>query len=242
MYIRGIEMNMELNNTRHVKIHQSGFDFLNALRNNNEREWFNSNKNTFETEQANIEAFAGQLLAGLNKNDVIETPSGKKSLYRIYRDIRFSKDITPYKTHWSGSFKRATKYRRGGYYFHIEQGNSFVAGGFWGPSKDDLKLIRDNIAFDSEPLRKILSDETFVSTFGNLQGDQLKTMPKGFNLENEAIDLLRYKQFLLIRKFSDEEVLSADFLSLALNAFQNMRPFFDYMTEILTTDGNGNII
>lgn len=222
-----------------ARIDKSGFDFLNALRNNNERDWFNANKPAFETEQQKVEAFADALLAELNKYDVIETPSGKKSLYRIYRDTRFSKDKTPYKTHWSGSFKRATKYRRGGYYFHIEQGNSFLGGGFWGPSKEDLKLIRDNIAFDAGPLREILNSGSFVSTFGELRGEQLKTTPKGFAADDDAIDLLRYKQFLLIRRFTDEEVLNEDFLSGAAETFRNMRPFFDYMTEILTTDSNG---
>jgi len=222
-----------------ARIDKSGFDFLNALRSNNERDWFNANKPAFETEQQKVEAFADALLAELNKYDVIETPSGKKSLYRIYRDTRFSKDKTPYKTHWSGSFKRATKYRRGGYYFHIEQGNSFLGGGFWGPSKEDLKLIRDNIAFDAGPLRKILNNGSFLSTFGELRGEQLKTTPKGFAADDDAIDLLRYKQFLLIRRFTDEEVLNEDFLSEAAETFRNMRPFFDYMTEILTTDSNG---
>lgn len=229
-------------NLEQIKIHQSGFDFFTALGNNNNRDWFNANRETFETEQNKIEAFADALLAELNKNDVIETPSGKKSLYRIYRDVRFSKDKTPYKTHWSGSFKRATKYRRGGYYFHIEQGNSFVAGGFWGPSKDDLKLIRENIAFDGQPLREILNAEAFVSAFGTLKGEQLKTTPKGFDAEHEAIDLLRYKQFLLIRKFSNDQVLKDNFLAEAAATFQHMRPFFDHMSEILTTDGNGNLI
>jgi uncharacterized protein (TIGR02453 family) len=222
-----------------ARIDKSGFDFLNALRSNNERDWFNANKQAFETEQQKIEAFADALLTELSKSDVIETQSGKKSLYRIYRDTRFSKDKTPYKTHWSGSFKRATRYRRGGYHFHIEQGNSFLGGGFWGPSKEDLKLIRDNIAFDAGPLREILNNGSFLSTFGELRGEQLKTTPKGFAADDDAIDLLRYKQFLLIRKFTDEEVLNEDFLSKATETFRNMRPFFDYMTEILTPDSNG---
>jgi uncharacterized protein (TIGR02453 family) len=222
-----------------ARIYESSLDFLNLLRDHNERDWFSVNKPAFETEQQKMEVFADALLAELNKSDVIETSSGKKSLYRIYRDTRFSKDKTPYKTHWSGSFKRATKYRRGGYYFHIEQGNSFLAGGFWGPSTEDLKLIRENIAFDAAPLREILQSGSFVSTFGELRGEQLKTTPKGFPADHEAIDLLRYKQFLLIRRFTDDEVLNEGFLSAAVETFRNMRPFFDYMTEILTTDSNG---
>jgi uncharacterized protein (TIGR02453 family) len=220
-------------------IPSSSFNFLNALKENNHREWFNANKAVFQKEQQLIETFAEQLLQELNKHDQIETPSGKNSLHRIYRDTRFSKDKTPYKVNWSGSFRRATKYRRGGYYFHLEPGDSFIAGGFWAPNAQDLKRIRDDIAFDPAPLRKILSSKPFVSTFEALQGEQLKTTPKGFEAMHEAIDLLRYKQFLLIKKFTDQEVLSEHFLKEANLTFKNMRPFFDYMSEVLTTDING---
>jgi uncharacterized protein (TIGR02453 family) len=220
-------------------IQASSLAFLELLKENNEREWFNAHKTAFQKEQVLIEAFAQHLLDLMNTHDVIETPSGKKSLYRIYRDTRFSTDKTPYKTHWSGSFKRAGKQRRGGYYFHIESGNSFVAGGFFGPSPQDLKLIRENIAFDAEPLRELLKDQTFIKSFDRLKGEQLKTTPKGFDAEHQDIDLLRYKQFLLVHHFSDEEVLKTDFVASCNQIFKNMRPFFDYMTEILTTDING---
>lgn len=186
-----------------------------------------------------MEEFAEALLAELSTHDVIETPSGKKSLFRIYRDTRFSNDKTPYKTHWSGSFKRATKFRRGGYYFHIEQGNSFVAGGFWGPVPEDLKRIRDEIAFDPAPLRKILNSKSFKTYFKTLEGEQLKKMPKGYPADHEAIDLLRYKQFVLVRRFADKEVLSDNFLKEANLTFKAMRPFLDYMSEALTMDPNG---
>jgi uncharacterized protein (TIGR02453 family) len=230
---------MANSNSKPLQLQSSNFDFLNLLRKNNDREWFNANKEAFQKEQEVIENFADALLHNLNTHDVIETPSGKKSLYRIYRDTRFSKDKTPYKTHWSGSFRRAAKHRRGGYHFHLEQGNSYIAGGFFGPSAEDLKRIREDISFDAKPLRKILNSQSFISTFGTLKGEQLKTTPKGFDANNEAIDLLRFKQFLLIRKFSDAEVLSENFLASADQTFKNMRPFFDYMSEILTTDING---
>jgi uncharacterized protein (TIGR02453 family) len=220
-------------------VHRSGFEFLQALKQNNNRDWFNAHKTLYQEELNKIETFAEALLQQLNTHDVIETPSGKKSVHRIYRDIRFSANKTPYKTNWSGNFKRATKYRRGGYYFQIEPGNSFIAGGFWGPNTQDLKRIRDEIAFDPTPLRKIINSRLFKGTFGTLKGEQLKTAPKGFEAQHEAIDLLRYKQFLLIRKFSDKEVLSKDFFKTAGQTFQHMRPFFDYMSEILTTDTNG---
>jgi len=222
-----------------ITIPKSSIDFLLLLKKHNDRDWFNANKDKFLKEQQYIEVFVNALLEELNSHDVIETPSGKKSLHRIYRDTRFSKEKTPYKTNWSGSFRRATKYRRGGYYFHIEAGNSFIAGGFWGPNPEDLKRIRDDFDFDDAPMRKILKSKTFISTFGTLQGEQLKTTPKGFDAESKAIDLLRYKQFLLIRKFTDKEVMSEEFLSEASKTFKHMRPFFDYMSEVLTTDING---
>ncbi|MEO8770406.1 MAG: DUF2461 domain-containing protein [Ferruginibacter sp.] len=220
----------------------SPINFLKKLKKNNNREWFNAHKDEFINEQQLIASFADALLLELNSHDVIETPSGKKSLHWIYRDVRFSKDKTPYKTEWSGSFRRATKFRRGGYYFRIEPGNSFIAGGFWGPAKEDLKRVRDELAFDAAPLRKILKSKAFVSNFGSLQGEQLKTTPKGFDAGNDAIALLRFKQFLLIRRFTDEEVLSENFLKEAGKTFKHMRPFFDYMSTVLTTDSNGIII
>src|SRR5258708_11337864 len=232
---------MAIPHTEEPRVYQSGFDFLNKLKKNNNREWFNTHKAEFQKELHLIELFADALLQDLNAHDIIETPSGKNSLFRIYRDTRFSNDKTPYKTKWSGSFRRATKYRRGGYHFNIEQGNSFIAGGFWGPVPPDLKRIRDDISFDATPLTKIVKSKSFVSMFSTLKGEQLKTAPKGFNADHEAIDLLRYKQFLLIRPFSDKEVLSNHFLKEAILAFKTMRPFFDYMSEVLTTDNNGRL-
>jgi uncharacterized protein (TIGR02453 family) len=220
-------------------IPSSAMDFLKALKKNNNRDWFNERKDLYLKELQHIELFADALLALLNTEDMIETPSGKKSLHRIYRDTRFSKEKTPYKTNWSGSFKRATKLRRGGYYFHLEAGNSFIAGGFWAPNPEDLKRFRDEVAFDAAALRKILKAKSFVNSFGTLKGEQVKTSPKGFDAANEAIDLLRYKQFLLIRPFSDKEVLDPSFLKEAYATFRHTRPFFDYMSEVLTTDING---
>lgn len=222
-----------------ISIPKSSLDFLVQLKTNNNKPWFETNKPAYLNELNHIENFAGALLHELAKTDVLETASGKKSVYRIYRDIRFSKDKTPFKTFWGGSYTRATAARRGGYYFHLEQGNSFLAGGFWGPNGADLKRIRSEFAHDTESMKKILNSKSFINNFGTLQGEQLKTAPKGFDVNHEAIDLLRYKQFLVIKRFTDEEVLRPNFLEEALETFKNMRPFFDYMSEILTTDING---
>lgn len=221
------------------KIQSSNLEFLKLVKKNNNRDWFNAHKERYLKEQADIIDFADALLVEMNKHDVIETASGKKSLHRIYRDTRFSKEKIPYKTNWSGSFKRATKKRRGGYYFHIESGNSFVAGGFWGPEPQDLKRIRDEFAYDAVAFRKLLKNKNFIKTFGALKGEQIKTTPKGFEANSPAIDLLRYKQFILIKKFTDKEVLSATFVKQVNDTFRAMRPFLDYMTEVLTTDVNG---
>ena len=175
-----------------IKIQPSNLEFLKQVKKNNNRDWFNAHKDRYLLEQADIIKFADALLTEMNKHDVIETPSGKKSLHRIYRDTRFSKEKTPYKTNWSGSFKRTTKKRRGGCYFHIEAGNSFIAGGFWSPDPKDLKRVRDEFAYDAAPLRKILKSKSFVNTFGTLKGEQIKTTPKGFDANSPAIDLLRY--------------------------------------------------
>lgn len=222
-----------------IIITKSSLDFLLKLKENNNKPWFDDNKPEYLKELNHIETFAGALLQELSKTDVLETSSGKKSVYRIYRDIRFSNDKTPFKTFWGGSFTRATNQRRGGYYFHLEKGNSFFAGGFWGPNAADLKRIRSEFAHDPESMQKILNSKSFVNTFGTLQGEQLKTAPKGFDINHKAIDLLRYKQYLIIKRFTDEEVLSPAFLEQSLETCKNMRPFFDYMSEILSTDING---
>jgi len=222
-------------------ISKSTLNYLCELTQNNNRDWFAENKERYTEELEKMSQFADSLLTKLQKHDDIETLNGKKSLYRIYRDVRFSKDKAPYKKHWGGSFKRATGQKRGGYYYHIEPGNkSFIAGGFWSPSKEDLLRIREEIAMDAEELRTIINAKEFVKTFGQLEGEQLKTAPKGFPKDHENIDLLRYKQFIFWKPFTDKEIVSANFAEEADKTFKAMRPFFDYFSDILTTDINGS--
>lgn len=141
--------------------------------------------------------------------------------------------------HWSGSFRRATQKLRGGYYFRIEPGNSFVAGGFWGPAPDDMKRIREDIDFNHDAWRSLLADKAFVKTFGKITGEKLRSMPRGYAKDHPAIDLLRYKQFILKCEFTDAEVCSPDFVYKANDIYIKMRPFLDFMSEVLTTDVNG---
>jgi len=222
-----------------TKIPPSSFDFLKQLQKNNNREWFAKHKSRYEQELAQIICFADDLLERMNKHDQIENESGKKCLFRIYRDTRFSKDKTPYKNHWSGNLRRATKKLRGSYYFHIEPGKSFLGGGFWNPEPADLKRIRDEIAYDASEFHKVFSNKTFKSTFGKLSGEKVQTTPKGFDPSHPEIDLLRHKQFILIREFSDKEVMDAHFVKEVNETFKRMRPFLNLMSEVLTTDVNG---
>lgn len=216
--------------------------FLKDLSKNNNREWFQDNKKRYEASHEEMIEFAEELLRRLNEKDQIETPSGKKSLFRIYRDVRFSKNKEPYKTNRSGSFRRAGADRRGGYYFSIAPGNSMIGGGFYGPSKDDLQHIRQQIEMDAAPLREALAKPSFKKYYGELLGEQLKTAPRGFDPTDPNIDLLRYKSFYVMHSFTDEEVLSSDFVDRVADGLFKLSPFFDAMTDYLTTDLNGESI
>ncbi len=216
-------------------IQKSTLQFLKDIRDNNNREWFAENKALYQAAHENVKNFQAALLDKMSEHDEIES----HKLFRIYRDVRFSKNKTPYKSSFSGSFVRATKFRRGGYYFHIEPGNTFMAGGFWKPNAPDMKRIRTEIARDAEEYRAILNDPTFKQSFGMIEGDQVKTAPKGFSKEDPNIDLLRYKQHIVIHRFKDSEIFKADFADKINAYFKDMRPFLDYMTSVLTTDENG---
>jgi uncharacterized protein (TIGR02453 family) len=222
-------------------ITKSNFTFLKNLAKNNDRDWFGANKTTYEEEYNFVISFADELLELLSKHDNIENQTGKKTLMRIYRDVRFSKDKSPYKSHWGLHFKRATKQLRGGYYLHIEPGNTFVGGGFMGPEPSDLKLMREGISADEKTIRKILNSASFRDNFGEhgLHGEALKSVPKGFKADDAAADLIKLKQFLIRKDFSDAEVLSDDFAKKANDAFKAMRPFLDFMSYTLTHDSNG---
>ncbi|HWD87397.1 MAG TPA: DUF2461 domain-containing protein [Mucilaginibacter sp.] len=223
-----------------MKINKDSLDFLKDLAQSNNRDWFNKHKDRYLEANNNIVAFADALIAEMNKHDHIETTSGKDSIFRIYRDVRFSKDKSPYHTCWNGSMKRATKKLRGGYYYYIEPGgNSFAAGGFFGPIPDDMKRIRQDIDINFKEWEKVLADPDLVKTFGGLYGEQVVSAPRGYAKNHPAINLLRYKQFLLRHTFTDAEVLSPDFSHQLSDIYKAMRPFFNHMSEVLSTDANG---
>lgn len=221
---------------------KSNLEFLKNLQQNNNRDWFTENKSNYEKNHEETILFADAVLNEMRKHDNIETLSGKKSLMRIYRDVRFSKDKSPYKTNWGIGFTRATKLLRGGYYVHLAPGESFVGGGFWAPESADLNRMRKEISLNTTEFRAILDDKKFKTTFGELQGEKLKTVPKGFEKDHPALDLLQFKQYLISKKFTDKEVLEPDFYKKVNETFKAMRPFFDFMSTALTTNENGELL
>lgn len=220
-------------------ITKTTFEFLENLAKNNNRDWFQDHKEWYTQSHEEMIAFAAKINELMATHDHIEPVSAKKSLFRIYRDVRFSKDKSPYKQHWAGSLKRASKLLRGGYYYHIEPGGSFIGAGFWGPNAEDLKLIRSHIAFDPSEIEKVANSNLIKSTFGGIVGEKLKNPPRGYNADDPGIEWLKHKQFIVRKSFSDKEVLSDDFAQKMNESFKAVRPFFDYMSEILTTNLNG---
>ncbi|MDO6813515.1 DUF2461 domain-containing protein [Tenacibaculum soleae] len=219
-----------------MQLEKSTLQFLQDLKENNTREWFAEQKDTFKEVQNQAKDFYAQIRENLEKHDVVD----KFKLFRIYRDVRFSKDKTPYQPHFAGSFSRKGKHLRGGYYLRIRPGESFLAGGFWEPNKEDLLRIRKEIEMDASDFRDILKDPEFVQLFGGkFEGAELRSAPRGFDKSHPDIDLLRKKGFIAVRNFSDKEVLSKDFLSEINRSYKALRPFFNLMSDVLTTNLNG---
>ena len=222
-----------------MQFEKSSLTYLKKLKSNNNRDWFADHKPTFIEAQNNAKALYAEIRNNLEEHDDIE----KFKLFRIYRDVRFSKDKTPYKPHFAGSFSRFGKHLRGGYYLRIRPGESFLAGGFWEPNKEDLFRIRKEIEVDASEFREILEDKNFQHYFGNtFKGDELKTAPRGFDKDHPDLDLLRKKGFIAVRNFTDEEVLSPNFSLEVDKSYKALRPFFNLFSDILTTNLNGESI
>lgn len=209
-------------------------EFLKDLGNNNNRPWFQENKDRFEAAKAEAHSLFREIELGLKELDEFHDPK----FYRIYRDVRFSKDKTPYSGHFSVLFKRKQPENRGSFYVQIKPGQSMVGGGFWGPDKEDLLRIRKAIDMEDD-LEEILADPILKKSFRKLKGDKLKRVPKDFDKEHPRGNLLKYKQFLLTKRYSDKDVVRKGFVQKVLQDYQTLQPFFNYMTEVLTTDENG---
>jgi uncharacterized protein (TIGR02453 family) len=209
--------------------------FLKKLKLNNNRDWFNDNKDEFKDIQSGVKTFAQDVNDSLNVSDNIE----KFKIFRIYRDLRFSKDKTPYKKNIGMAFHRAKPELRGGYYLEISADQSFIAVGFWNPNKEDLFRIRKEIDIDGQEFKRIINQKLIKDIWGDIKGEEVKTSPKGFKSEHEYIDLIKKKQFIFIKNLKEEEILDKNFQKQLISYFVSIRPFFDYMSEILTTNLDG---
>ncbi len=223
-------------------INKSTLLFLRNLSRNNNRDWFNAHKEQYLEALENTSLFMEALIAKMSGHDQIETLSGKKSLYRIYNDVRFAKDKAPYNPRFAGYLKRTKPLLRGGYYIWIKPGSSRIGCGFSYPNPEDLKRIRMDIDRHYKDWNKLLNSKAIQSNFGSMRGKKVRTVPRGFTEDHPAINLLRYKQFWFEHSFQDKEVVADDFLNKVNTTFKSIRPFFNYMSEVLTTDLNGERI
>jgi len=213
------------------------FKFLKALSKNNNREWFEKNKPAYLILKQNFEQFIGSFL-----NDLIKVDSSlggldpKKLTFRIYRDVRFSKDKTPYKKNMSAGFSPSGKLiHEPGYYLHIEPGNkSMLAGGLYLPDSQNLSKIRQEIDYNGDVLRRIINNKVFKHTFGDFDySDTLKTVPKNFAKDHEYAEWLKLKSYIVVRQFTDKEVLDNKFQKNAIAVCKTLKPLNDFIKQAL---------
>lgn len=222
-------------------ISKHSLEFLRDLKTNNNRDWFLENKKRYEIFKNDYLQTATDLLDALKPLDPsLSMLEGKKCTFRINRDIRFSKDKTPYKTHLSFWFSSGAKgQNRSGYYIHLEKGASFIAGGLYCPEADDLKKIRKEIAFFYDDLEEILDEKSFKKEFGDFAREEkntLKNPPRGYEKEHPAIDLLKLKSFESAQKIDYTAATKKDFVTVMSQKLIVLKPLNDFLNRALTSE------
>jgi uncharacterized protein (TIGR02453 family) len=217
-------------------ISTSTLQFLKDLKANNDRDWFNTNKSRYEAAHREFLQFTDALIAEISAFDpAIAYYTAKDCVFRIYRDIRFSKDKSPYKTHFGAHVTAATKkseiHTRAGYYLHLEPGATMLAGGAYMPESKWLKAIRQEIAYNTEEFNSLLNNGEFKIFFGEMEGEKLKTAPKEYPADHPAIGWLKHKSFLATHFCTDEQVLSSDFLKHCASVFRALQPFDQFLNR-----------
>ncbi len=217
-------------------ISKKTLDFLIDLKNNNNRDWFQENKKKYDEAMTNFKEFIDALILEIGNFDKgIVHLTSKETVFRIYRDVRFSKDKSPYKTHFGAHITSAVKkseiHSKAGYYIHIEPGATMLAGGAYLPESKWLKAIRQEIHYNADGLKKILNDNAFIKYFGKMEGEQLKTSPKDYPADHPEIELLKYKSFLATHKCNDSDVLSDKFLKHCATVFKALQPFDNFLNH-----------
>jgi uncharacterized protein (TIGR02453 family) len=219
-------------------ISKETFAFLNDLKINNNREWFNANKERYETAKKEFEDFIDKLILGIATFDnSIAHFTAKECIFRIYRDVRFSKDKAPYKTHFGAYITSAPKkseiHSRAGYYIQISPGDSFLGGGAYLPQSDWLQDIRQEISYHGDEFRAILGDPDFKKYFGEMDGEKLTKVPRGYNPDHPEIEYIKHKSFLGMSQCEDKLVTSASFPDHCISAFRALYPFDQFLNRAM---------
>ncbi|SFV31530.1 DUF2461 domain-containing protein [Thermoflavifilum thermophilum] len=218
-------------------IQPSTLGFLRQLRQHNHRAWFEQHRDEYLLARADVEQLVAGVIEKFSQIDsAIAGLEPKDCLFRIYRDTRFSKDKTPYKTHLAASFHRnGKKVHAPGYYLHLEPGGkSFIGGGIWHPFPEDLKKIRQEIDYNLEEFEQILHQPAFRRRFGQLTDEEaLQRPPKGYAADHPGIAYLKMRNFVVGHEISDEEVLSPKLLNQIVSSFALMKPFIDFLSRAL---------
>lgn len=216
-------------------LEQNTLDFLASLACNNNKEWFEQNKPRYLQARKNMEEVTQRLIREIARfHPSLAHLRPEDCLFRIYRDVRFSKDKSPYKIHMGAFMSEEGKNSlRAGYYFHVQPHHqSFLAGGMYMPPTWLLHAVRQEIDYHLDEFKNILNAPSFRATFGTLQGDTLKTAPKGYDKKHPGIDLLRHKSFIVIRPLQDEDLLAPHFIERAAEIFRAMYPFNQFLNRV----------
>jgi len=212
------------------------FAFLKSLKKNNNRDWFNDHKSEYENAKDNVLGFIQELVVAFSTFDSsLRGLEAKDCLFRIYRDTRFSKDKTPYKTNLGASINAGGKKSMGpGYYVHLEPGGSFIAGGIWMPPADEVKKIRQEIDYNGKDLKKVLTKPSFKKAFGGLSREHaLKTAPKGYPKDHPDIELLKLNSFIVWKNVSDKDILGPKSIKTLTTLGKEMKPLMDFLKTAL---------
>lgn len=218
-----------------MKIEKTTLEFLVKLAKNNNRTWFQKNRALYEEARDNILEVTRFLIGEIAKFDSsIMGVEEKDCLFRIFRDARFSKDKSPYKTNFGAFIKSGGRSTAGaGYYFHVEPGNSMTAGGIYMPPAPELLAIRRAIAKRPVEFEKIIFEKKFTRRFGGLSDERLKTAPKGFPRDHPAIEHLKWKHYIVFRNYPDRDVVSPRYLDRCLDDFLAMAPLNEYLNRVI---------
>lgn len=220
---------------------KESLQFLDDLKKNNNREWFQDNKKRYEVFKKDYHQLVSAFLDAMKPLDPsLEFLEIKDCTFRINRDIRFSKDKSPYKSHlgvWMSAGAKGAN--RSGYYVHIEKGGSFIAGGFYSPDAEELKKVRKEIAFFYDDLQEILNDKNFKKEFGSLdvnENNSLKSMPRGYEKDHPAIEFLKLKSFTATQTYDISEVTKKDFVKKMSEKLIALKPLNDFINRALDTE------